>query len=173
MFLGLSWQEDLCCPTDVWMFAAVIVLLFWHGAAQCFPPSWEHTAFTEAGFFWVWTLESLWSFLLIVLSYVLRLCTKPCLWYCMRLLSLRSLPKLTLLSEEIIQFKLHFQWACSALGGSSCNPGSLRYSCIHFHCLRVWLFLNVLENPSKCRLLCYKFIIQFGLNDGLTVPTAL
>lgn len=121
----------------------------------------------------VWTLESLCSFLLIVLSYVLRLCTKPCLWYCMRLLSLRSLPKLTLLSEEIIQFKLHFQWACSALGGSSCNPGSLRYSCIHFHCLRVWLFLNVLENPSKCRLLCYKFIIQFGLNDGLTVPTAL
>lgn len=45
---------------------------------------------------------------------------------------------------------------------------SPRYSCIHFHCLRIWLFLNVLENPSKCRLLCYKFIIQFGLNDGLT-----
>lgn len=56
---------------------------------------------------------------------------------------------------------------------NSCNPGSLWHTYISLHYLRICLFPDTLANPSQCGILCYKYIIQPGLNEGMSVPTTL
>lgn len=89
--------------------------------------------------------------------------------------SVKSLSKFTRISKEILKSS-HTSNECTLCYKAIpklVESRSLWPSDINFRYLSIWLFPDILANPSQWWFLTYRCIIQLRLNEGLPIPATL